>query len=41
MKLLDILKELKEEVNIADLSPEEKEKLFKKGSRTFLEWKRL
>jgi DNA repair ATPase RecN len=32
MKLLDILKELKEEVNIADLSPEEKEELFKKGS---------
>jgi DNA repair ATPase RecN len=32
MKLLDILKELKEEINIADLSPEDREELFKKGS---------
>ncbi len=32
MKLLDILKELKEEINIADLSPEQRKELFAKGS---------
>ena len=32
MKLIDILKELREETNIADLTPEQRKELFKKGS---------